>query len=153
MTFEEIIAELDVAAFEGVWTSPDEFDFFRRVNGAYGVLIALNEPVALNIRNLKAPDVSPGVYLYAGSAYGPGGIGARLARHFKKDKKLHWHVDRLTVEASMLAAFAVPEGQECALVHGLLKTDLFSTAIAGFGSSDCQSCQSHLLSVRSHAKK
>ncbi|WP_338468594.1 DUF123 domain-containing protein [Novosphingobium sp. ZN18A2] len=89
--------------------------------------------------------MAPGWYAYAGSAKGPGGIGARLARHFRKDKRIHWHVDRLTVAAADFAALALPDGTECAIVRGLEGTGRFAHALKGFGSSDCPRCRSHLL--------
>lgn len=151
--FEAVRAGWDDSILGGAWITPCEVEAFRRVKGAYGLLIALEHAVVLNIRKLKTACVEPGLYLYVGSAYGAGGIGARLARHFKAEKTVHWHVDRLTVEASRLAAFGWPDGQECTLVSHLLKTGVFEVAVAGFGSSDCQSCPSHLLTVQAHTKR
>ncbi|MFO1126305.1 MAG: DUF123 domain-containing protein [Methylocystis sp.] len=56
-----------------------------------------------------------GDYLYCGSAKGPGGLRARLARHRRKDKRAHWHVDQLTLQGQVLGAFIVEGGDECAL--------------------------------------
>ncbi len=36
-----------------------------------------------------------GYYIYVGSAFGPGGVNARVSRHFRNTKKLHWHIDYL----------------------------------------------------------
>ena len=48
--------------------------------GAYLLLLALGRPLALAIRGLPPAILPPGWYIYAGSARGPGGIRARLAR-------------------------------------------------------------------------
>ena len=37
----------------------------------------------------------PGFYLYVGSAFGPGGVRARVSRHYRKTKQHHWHIDYL----------------------------------------------------------
>ncbi|MBU6268899.1 MAG: DUF123 domain-containing protein [Sphingomonadales bacterium] len=86
-----------------------------------------------------------GWLVYAGSAYGPGGIGARVARHLRWGKAVKWHVDALTGAADWLGAVAVPGGRECDVVATLLANDGFETALAGFGSSDCRVCAGHLL--------
>jgi Uri superfamily endonuclease len=115
--------------------------------GAYLLLIALAEPLELEIRSLGHATLAPGRYLYAGSARGPGGIRARVSRHFRKEKARHWHVDHLTAVAAELTAFPVPDGSECALVEAVL-ADGWRTALPGFGSSDCRRCAGHLLAPR-----
>ena len=37
-----------------------------------------------------------GIYAYAGTAYGSGGLHARLKRHFRQEKKVRWHIDYLS---------------------------------------------------------
>ena len=86
--------------------------------------------------------LEPGGYLYCGSAKGPGGLKARIARHLRTDKKPHWHVDRLTAAALKVTAWAYVGGDECALVRALAP---LPHPIPGFGSSDCPTCPSHLL--------
>lgn len=115
------------------------------VKGAYLLVLRLTSALKLAPFPGGAVEVSPGRYLYAGSAWGGGGIRARLGRHFRKEKKLHWHIDRLTLGAETLTALAVPGGKECDLVESLLKSGRFAVAVPGFGSSDCRRCESHLL--------
>ncbi|MFQ6019018.1 MAG: DUF123 domain-containing protein, partial [Kiloniellaceae bacterium] len=67
-----------------------------RAPGAYGLLLALERPCAFETRLLGPLVLAPGRYLYGGSAWGPGGIRARVARHVCDDKRLRWHVDHLT---------------------------------------------------------
>jgi Uri superfamily endonuclease len=86
-----------------------------------------------------------GWYAYAGSAQGRGGIGARLARHFRKEKKPHWHIDRLTILADAMFALAMQGTTECEIVARLNRTGRFATPQLGFGSSDCRQCEAHLL--------
>jgi len=85
------------------------------------------------------------VYLYAGSAYGPGGIPARVKRHLKPDKKVHWHIDRLTNAGTVVSVIPVPGGKECAIVAAALRLPGVSAPSPEFGSSDCAICPAHLL--------
>jgi Uri superfamily endonuclease len=108
--------------------------------GAYALLIAIQAPLAVKAGENSAT-LAPGLYLYCGSARGPGGLAARIARHMRKEKRAHWHVDQLTRSGSVLGAFVFPGGDECALNAAL---EALPTPLKGFGSSDCRRCRSHL---------
>lgn len=123
---------------------PDSVAAAPDAGGAYVLAIRLDAPAHFALRG-KPLELPAGGYAYAGSAHGPGGIRARLSRHFRRDKKLHWHVDRLTTVAAEISAMALPDGCECALVARLLETGRFHPAGAGLGSSDCRTCPAHLL--------
>lgn len=113
--------------------------------GAYALILHLEQAVAVDLPKLSAQPIAPGWYLYAGSAYGPGGLRARLARHFKPNKKTHWHIDRLTNICAPAAALSMPGGCECAIAAELAAGQAFGFVAAGFGASDCRQCPSHLL--------
>jgi Uri superfamily endonuclease len=113
--------------------------------GAYALILRLEKEAAIDLPRLSPAPIAPGWYLYAGSAYGPGGLRARLARHFRPAKKLHWHIDRLTSIYAPAAALSVPGGDECAVVSELIASGTFRFAFAGFGATDCRQCKSHLL--------
>lgn len=115
------------------------------IKGAYLLAIAINNPITLTITTLSANQIEAGFYIYCGSARGPGGIKARLKRHFSQNKRKHWHIDHLTLQASGLWALAVPDGDECQLTSELTNSKSFTIPIKGFGASDCKTCQSHLL--------
>lgn len=112
--------------------------------GAYALLLTLESPTHFKHKG-RTQFLEAGCYIYAGSAHGPGGIAARLRRHFRADKKPHWHVDRLTLAAAQIAAIALPGGSECEIIARLEGLPGFRHPISGFGSSDCPACQSHLL--------
>ena len=112
--------------------------------GAYALLIRLNEPLQLDIPRFRGHSLAPGLYAYCGSAYGPGGIRARVSRHMRTGKPTRWHVDRLTANGRILQAGVVISGQECELVAGILSRGSF-VALPGFGSSDCRRCAAHLI--------
>ena len=119
--------------------------------GAYLLLLALDRPLDLAIRGRPA-SLAPGLYAYCGSAYGPGGLAARLSRHLRPGKKPHWHIDRLTAAGRVVAAYAQPGGSECALLAALQAAPETSIPLPGFGSSDCRSCPAHLVELPADAE-
>lgn len=115
--------------------------------GAYVLLLDLQRPLRLAIPSLPRSVLAPGRYAYCGSARGSGGLRARIARHLQRNKKLHWHVDRITAAARITAVLTCAGGDECALAAGLLKRPGVSVPVLGFGSSDCRRCPAHLLAL------
>lgn len=93
------------------------------------------------------PQRFDGLYLYVGSALGPGGL-KRVERHRAvasgENKARRWHIDYLLALGKIKHVFILEteEKLECALTHELAKH--FEPAIAGFGSSDCR-CETHLF--------
>lgn len=87
-----------------------------------------------------------GWYVYCGSAFGPGGLAARMQRHLAGNGALHWHVDYLR-RAARLDDWLWVEGQrlECAWSRRLVEAGGLVVA-PHFGASDCQEgCPAHLL--------
>ncbi|MGE4432278.1 MAG: DUF123 domain-containing protein [Sphingobium sp.] len=115
--------------------------------GAYALMFDLAEP-ALFCGPNGSHQIEPGRYVYAGSAYGPGGMRARVGRHFRKSKAIRWHIDHLTQQAGMLQAALIEGGAECNIVRVLVATGEFRIPLKGFGSTDCRRCRSHLLHLR-----
>ena len=63
--------------------------------GTYLLLLACERVVRLSIGRLGVMTTRPGYYLYVGSAFGPGGIRARIGHHAKTAAHPHWHLDYL----------------------------------------------------------
>ena len=141
--------DIAAAGITGVWALPGSGCTELRKEGAYLLTIELSKPVQTNLTRLGSPRLASGNYIYAGSAKGPGGLMARVNRHFRRDKTKRWHIDRLTLKVGALAALLIADGDECDLVRRLLTSGRFETAIPGFGSSDCNTCVSHLLKPQS----
>lgn len=139
------------AGLAGVWAGPDEAAGLPARPGAYALALRLDIPVDLPLVELpiRSPlrRLSPGWHVYAGSARGPGGLAARLRRHFRPGKPVHWHIDRLTAAPVRVAALALPGAAECEIVARLLATGHFTVPVPGFGSTDCRRCESHLLAA------
>jgi Uri superfamily endonuclease len=120
------------------------------VTGAYLLVLDIKRTVILKLPRFQGLRVEPGRYAYVGSARGPGGIKARCKRHLRKQKKLHWHIDHLTSRASSIVVAAFPDGHECRIADEILKYTNAKMPFAGFGSSDCSVCRSHLLLLPGH---
>ena len=150
---DQLLRQFSDAGVSGPWVLPDDIADASAALGAYIVCLHLPSIVEIALPRLPNSRLASGWYFYVGSARGTGGIRARLKRHLQPTKRLHWHIDRLTVKADQIAALALVDDRECELVDKLLKSGRFSIPVAGFGSSDCRRCASHLLSrkeLRTH---
>jgi Uri superfamily endonuclease len=114
--------------------------------GTYVLLIESRATRSVQIGRMGALAVRPGFYLYVGSAFGPGGLHARLARHFKGGDKRHWHVDYLREHADAVGAWLAPDAvrHEHHWADALSRWTELEPAMPGFGASDC-SCATHLF--------
>ena len=109
--------------------------------GTYALLIYVPYDLSLSIGQLGAVSFKRGYYAYIGSALG--GISARVRRHMREEKKIHWHIDHLLIHARTLD-FVAARGRgrkECKVAAELQRRQ---PSIKGFGSSDCD-CESHLF--------
>ncbi|MEB3851702.1 MAG: GIY-YIG nuclease family protein [Desulfurococcales archaeon] len=116
--------------------------------GLYVLLILLEEPVEVGARTFRGT-VPPGLYAYVGSAGGPGGLRARIARHLRRRKRVWWHVDWLTTSpASRVVAVAYcASGTHGPHAEAQVASCLASRGylpVRGFGSTDDPEAESHL---------
>lgn len=114
--------------------------------GTYVLCMRLDEQRKIAIGKLGTFVFPAGYYLYVGSALGPGGLEARLARHRRRGKRPHWHIDYLLRYAHLLEVWSVapPEHLECRWARAIRKMPEAQIVAPGFGSSDCH-CPSHLV--------
>ncbi|HFQ91561.1 MAG TPA: GIY-YIG nuclease family protein [Chromatiales bacterium] len=114
--------------------------------GTYVLLLSSCERRPLRIGRRGVMELAPGCYFYVGSAFGPGGIAARLGHHRRVTRRPHWHIDYLR-QALPLSdcwfSFDERRMEHCwAAVAGGLRGA--SIPLARFGASDCQ-CPAHLF--------
>jgi len=119
--------------------------------GVYLLWFAVPRPLSVAWRRDSLTLLSPGVYVYVGSALGPGGLQARLRRHTgdPTQRRVHWHIDHLTARVAPAAIRYMPTAQrrECQWVQTLAEAGAWFP-VPGFGSSDCrQRCPAHLLAL------
>jgi Uri superfamily endonuclease len=107
---------------------------------SYQLLIEVTKPLHCAIGRLGKFDFPPGHYAYTGSA--KRNLEARIARHLRPDKALHWHIDYLLASPGVRVVDVVRSRRsECNLnraVRGRM-------VCVGFGASDCRAgCGAHL---------
>ena len=113
-------------------------------SGTYLLLLKVAAVADIDVGKLGELAIKPGFYVYSGSAFGPGGLNARIGRHLRPLKKLRWHIDYLRREVDDIAAyFQIDSRNECAFAKAL-GTAGGEIPLKGFGSSDCR-CVSHLF--------
>jgi Uri superfamily endonuclease len=111
-----------------------------KLKGSYILLFKLATKKDILVGKLGNVSFPKATYAYVGSAMN--GLRARLARHLRREKKLHWHIDYLLKEAEVeeIILCQGDERVECSLAQALCER---FQAVPGFGSSDCK-CRSHL---------
>jgi Uri superfamily endonuclease len=114
--------------------------------GTYALILvsSTGQPVQVGKRGRLI--VRPGFYVYVGSAFGPGGLGARVARHCREQKRLRWHIDYLRAAAAPDEVWYTldPVSVECRWAEAFRQMPGSSMPMDGFGASDC-SCRTHLF--------
>lgn len=117
--------------------------------GSYGLVLYLARKTQVTIGKLGNMAFSKGYYLYLGSAFGPGGLRARLGHHLAISKRLHWHIDYLRAAAGVKAIWMVDnqDNLEHIWARQLLAAHNEAVPVKKFGCSDCH-CISHLFYFR-----
>ena len=115
--------------------------------GAYALVIRLETVFDRRIGALGDIALTPGSYVYLGSAKGPGGMAGRVRRHLKPEKRMHWHIDYPTAVGTVTDIALWPDGDECALVDLVSAGPGITVPVPGFGSTDCRHCPAHLLAA------
>lgn len=113
--------------------------------GTYVLILRSRVKATTQVGRWGSINLEPGYYLYVGSAFGPGGVHARVSRHCRRTKPNHWHIDYLRKFLSPVGVWYSHEPQH--LEHRwaqVLYEVSDMSAIKGFGCSDCK-CFSHLF--------
>jgi Uri superfamily endonuclease len=117
--------------------------------GSYIIVGELLNEACMNSGPFCGQLLPSGYYLYAGSAFGPGGLRARIGRHIKRGTKKFWHFDYLKeiipireVWFSIISTMNL----ECQFIKEFQILKSASFPILKFGSSDCHfGCPAHLI--------
>jgi len=117
-----------------------------RSAGTYAIVMRAQDRQQLQIGRLGGVQLSKGWYVYVGSAFGPGGLAARVSRHLRCHKTRHWHIDHLIWATTVREVWYSQRQRD--LEHCWAQAALDQPAarnlLRGFGASDCQ-CLSHLV--------
>ncbi|MGC9393698.1 MAG: GIY-YIG nuclease family protein [Anaerolineae bacterium] len=109
--------------------------------------IGLHIPVATQctIGALGEWTLPAGLYFYVGSAWGPGGLAARVRRHLRGGTVRRWHIDYVRAWAKPVVVWLAPyDHDECAWAAYLLESKQARVIVPRCGASDCR-CAAHLL--------
>ena len=111
-------------------------------------MVRIKRPERVATGALGEVPLQAGWYVYVGSARR--NLNARIARHHRTGKKLHWHIDYLLEQLDPAEVTSLPIythlDLECELARALSRAAVGS--VRGFGCSDCR-CRSHLFRFES----
>ena len=114
--------------------------------GTYALILHLEKDTGIRVGKLGFFEFKKGYYIYVGSAFGPGGLSARIKHHSRSSENPHWHIDYFRRFASLVNVWVC--ASDARFEHtwaGRLERTNKSLCIAkGFGSSDC-SCTTHFF--------
>ena len=114
--------------------------------GTYSLIFlsAIEKPISIG--KLGTLALAPGFYVYIGSAFGPGGLKARIKHHRNPTSRRHWHIDYLAPILTLSEIWhtndQIHREHHWAEIHSQTKGAV--QPLPGFGSSDCR-CLSHLF--------
>lgn len=113
--------------------------------GTYALIFEFRQTATVEVGRLGPVALQPGYYIYVGSALGPGGVKARVERHWRTEKRAHWHIDFVADQLIPIEAWYVhgPSRDEHRwAAHFSSQSEV--SAVQGFGASDCR-CGSHFF--------
>ena len=132
-------------------TVMDKFkiDELPKEGGSYALFFRLKEDAQIEVGKLGVNAFKEGLYVYVGSAFGPGGVRARVGRHIAKTKIKRWHLDYLRPVLDFEAGyFVIAKNLECAWSKGIIKMEGVSVPVTKMGASDCKSgCKTHFYQL------
>jgi len=113
--------------------------------GTYALILQCLSNATVQIGRWGTLDIEPGYYVYVGSAFGPGGVRARVSRHFRTAKAKRWHIDYLREFVAPVGAWYSHDARRLEHEWAQVFHDMRGvSSIHGFGCSDCK-CYSHLF--------
>lgn len=113
--------------------------------GTYVHILECRDHALVEVGRWGRLAIAPGYYVYVGSAFGPGGVRARVLRHCRKDKAKHWHIDYLRDYMAPVIVWISYDAVR--LEHRWAKSLAGMSGmqpINGFGCTDC-TCPCHLF--------
>jgi len=113
-------------------------------SGSYALVFRNRESRRVRVGALGRVGITPGFLIYVGSAFGPGGIRARVARHARRHKKLHWHIDYLRRYLSLEEVWLTTAAERMEHAWAERLGAHLEVAHPHLGASDCR-CRAHLF--------
>lgn len=155
-TFQAVRKDIDIHPVAITWTStlrlgknvrevriPWEHLAREAVDtGTYLMVYTLKQPRTVEVGHLGEITFPAGDHVYVGSAMQH--LTARVNRHLRSRKRMHWHADYLGALADKREAIPIRGSQrrECEIAAAV--RNILSPGPEGFGCSDC-ACTTHLF--------
>jgi len=117
--------------------------------GTYALILYLEKDTGIRVGKLGFFDFRKGHYVYVGSAFGPGGLAARIRHHSSVSENPHWHIDYFRKFASLKDVWvcASEDRLEHTWAGRLERSNKAQCIVKGFGSSDC-GCATHFFCLQ-----
>ena len=114
--------------------------------GTYALLLKCHQSSQVRIGRLGVLELQRGFYVYVGSAFGPGGLVARIQHHRQVAARPHWHIDYLRPACDLVAVWFTTDSTRCehSWANAVAQLAGAGVSLPGFGSSDCD-CETHLF--------
>lgn len=114
--------------------------------GTYALMLTSQRTGSVRIGRLGDFALQSGFYIYVGSAFGPGGLAARIRHHRQIAARPHWHIDYLRAACDLAEVwFTTSAGRhEHSWAKAVAQMAGATVPMPGFGSSDC-ACEAHLF--------
>lgn len=127
------------------------FAKLQKQPGTYVLELGCRRAAEIRIGRRLSMRIQSGVYLYVGSALGPGGVRARVTHHARVAAAPRWHIDYLRRHAKLSRIWCAYDldRHECDWATAL-QFGGGDIALPHFGASDCR-CGGHLLFAPSRA--
>lgn len=121
-------------------------DYLPTAGGTYVLILCSQTMQCIIVGRLGELFLCPGFYVYVGSAFGAGGLAARVQRHLNPVHTLHWHIDYLRQATYPCEVWYTqdPVRHEHTWASILGEMPVSAVPLPGFGASDC-TCTSHLF--------
>ena len=117
--------------------------------GVYALILKCGRDATIRAGSRLSVSVRSGeILVYVGSALGPGGLRARVGRHLRRDKRVRWHIDYLTVNDAISIGLVILCPSDTRGGEACIAGECASRLIPGpkgFGSSDDPRNPTHLF--------
>jgi Uri superfamily endonuclease len=115
--------------------------------GSYVLRMELTAAAEVTVGRFGCFSLAAGSYYYLGSAFGSGGLRARLGRHLQPKTTQHWHIDYLTALMPIREVIFSDDAVrlECIWCRRMAGHSGLQRPIVRFGAGD-SGCDGHLFS-------
>lgn len=120
--------------------------------GSYALVLKLPQAKEIEVGRLGTFNFPKGTFLYCGSAFGSGGLAARINHHFKKlrnfSNEYQWHIDYFIRFTNLVRIYYSHSATnlECIWSQMLANLPAAFIPVRGFGATDCKNrCLAHLI--------